>query len=106
MSPSSAVRPPISQRQNDSDMLHLLRAASASHVHGQRVEAVRLIVSLVIAAAGLVAAFVDATATPIAVVGAAWAIAYVTGVNPWAKNEARRGAIVQEMFDVELFGLS
>lgn len=105
MSPSAPARPPISQRQNDPDMLHLLRAASASHVRGQRVEAVRLTVSLVLAAAGLVAAFVDATATPIAVAGAAWAIAYVTGVNPWAKNEARRGAIVQEMFDVDLFGL-
>jgi hypothetical protein len=86
-------------------MLHLLRAASASHLHGQRVEAIRLAVSLALAAAGLVAAFVDATATPISVAGAAWAIAYVTGVNPWAKNEARRGATVQEMFDVDLFGL-
>jgi hypothetical protein len=86
-------------------MLDLLRAASASHVRGQRIEAIRLTVSLVLAAAGLVAAFVDVTATPIAVTGAAWALAYVTGVNPWAKNEARRGAIVQEMFDVNLFGL-
>jgi SMODS-associating 4TM effector domain len=86
-------------------MLHLLRAASASHLRGQRVEAIRLAVSLVLAAAGLVAAFVDATATPISIAGAAWAIAYVTGVNPWAQNEARRGATVQEMFDVDLFGL-
>jgi hypothetical protein len=86
-------------------MLHLLRAASASHVRGQRVEAVRLTVSLVLAAAGLVAAFVDATATPITVAGAAWAIVYVTGVNPWARNEARRGATLQEMFDIDLFGL-
>ena len=86
-------------------MLHLLRAASASHLRGQRVEAIRLAVSLALAAAGLVAAFVDATATLISVAGAAWAIAYVSGVNPWAKNEARRGATVQEMFDVDLFGL-
>ncbi len=86
-------------------MLDLLRAASASHVRGQRVEAVRLTVSLLLAAAGLVAAFIDTTATPIAVAGAAWAITYVTGVNPWAKREARRGATVQEMFDVDLFGL-
>ncbi len=86
-------------------MLDLLRAASASHVRGQRVEAVRLTVSLVLAAAGLVAAFVDVTATPIVVAGAAWAIAYVTGINPWARSEARRGAVVQEMFDVDLFGL-
>ena len=105
MTTSQPARPLISQRQNDRDMLDLVRAASASYVRGQRVEAVRLVVSLVLAVAGLVAAFVDATATTISIVGAAWAIAYVTGINPWAKGEARRGATVQEMFDVDLFGL-
>jgi SMODS-associating 4TM effector domain len=86
-------------------MLHLLRAASASHVRGQRIEALRFVVSVALAAAGLVAAFVDASAIPVSILGAAWAIAYVAGVNPWAKSETRRGAGVQEMFDVELFGL-
>jgi len=102
----SDVRLPISRRQNDLDMQDLLRASFAANMRVQRIEAVRVAVSLVIAAAALLAAFVSATATPIAVIGAAWAIVYVTGVNPWAKGEARRAALVQEMFDVELFGLS
>jgi hypothetical protein len=101
----STVRLPISERQNDPDMQDLLRASFSAHTRIQRIEAVRIAVSLVIAAAALLAAFVSATATPIAVIGAAWAIAYLTGVNPWAKAEARRAAVVQEMFDVELFGL-
>jgi SMODS-associating 4TM effector domain len=87
-------------------MLDLLRAASASHVRGQRLEAVRVFVSLVLAVAGLLAAFNDAAAVPVSVAGAIWAIAYVTGFNPWAKNEARRGATVQEMLDVDLFDLN
>jgi hypothetical protein len=98
-------RPPISKRQNDPDMVDLLRAFSACYLRGQRLEAVRYTVSLLLAATGLVAAFVDVAATPISVAGAAWAIVYVAGVNPWAKSEARRGAVAQEMFDVELFGL-
>ena len=51
------------------------------------------------------AVFVDQAATPVAIAGAAWAVIYSAGIFPWAKAEARRGALVQEMFDTELFGL-
>jgi hypothetical protein len=86
-------------------MLDLLRAFSACYLRGQRLDVVRYTVSLHLAATGLVAAFVDVAATPISVAGAAWAIVYVAGVKPWTKSEARRAAVAQEMFDVELFGL-
>lgn len=33
--------------------------------------------------------------------GAAWAIACVTGGNPWAKRQARRGAAMQELSGVD-----
>ena len=101
----TAPRPSISQRQNDPDMLDLLRAAFASHTRGQRLETARVMVSLVLAAMGFVAAFVDAAATPVAIAGAAWAIIYTAGIFPWERAEARRGAVIQEMFDTELFGL-
>jgi hypothetical protein len=62
-------------------------------------------VSLALAATGLLAAFVDQAATPVALAGGAWAVVYVAGIFPWARTEARRGAVIQEMFDTELFGL-
>jgi SMODS-associating 4TM effector domain len=101
----TASRPPVSQRQNDPDMLQLLRAAFGSHTRGQRLETARVAVSIVLAAAGLLAAFVDQAATPVAIVGGAWAAVYLAGIFPWARAEARRAAVVQEMFDTELFGL-
>lgn len=101
----TASRPPVSQRQNDPDMLQLLRAAFGSHTRGQRIETARVAVSIVLAAAGLLAAFVDQAATPVAIAGGAWAAIYLAGIFPRAKAEARRGALVQEMFDTELFGL-
>lgn len=101
----TASRPPVSQRQNDPDMLQLLRAAFGSHTRGQRLETARVAVSIVLAAAGLLAAFVDQAATPVAIAGGAWAAIYLAGIFPWAIAEARRGALVQEMFDTELFGL-
>jgi SMODS-associating 4TM effector domain len=101
----TAPRPSISQRQNDPDMIEMLRAAFASHTRGQRLEAGRVVVSLLLATLGLVAAFVDKAAAPVAIAGAAWAAIYSVGVFPWERSEARRGAVIQEMFDVELFGL-
>ncbi len=101
----TAPRASISKRQNDPDMLDLLRAAFASHTRGQRLETARVTVSLALAAMGLVAAFVDKAAAPVAIAGGAWAVIYAAGMFPWAKAEARRGAVIQEVFDVELFGL-
>lgn len=98
-------RTPISQRQNESDMLNLLKASTAAHVRQQRLETGRVTVSLALAAASVVAAFASVTADVITVVGGAWALAYTVLVSPLAKGQARRSAVIQEMFDTHLFGL-
>lgn len=102
----TGARPPISQRQNDHDMVELLRAAFTSHTRGQRLEAARVATSLVLAATGIVAVFVDQAATAVAIAGAVWAVLYSAGIFPWERAEARRGAVIQEMFDTELYGLA
>lgn len=101
----TSPRSPISQRQNDPDMRTLLRAAFAAHARGQRLETLRIGVSLISAAAGLLAAFVTSTATSVTIVGALWAVGYAAAISPWTKRLARRSATIQEMFDVDLFGL-
>ena len=98
-------RPDISRRQNEPDMLDLLRAAFASHVRQQRAETVRAGVSLAVAALSILAAVVSATGTIVAVIGAVWTAIYTILVIPLTKREARRSATVQEMFDIDLFGL-
>lgn len=86
-------------------MLDLLKASSAAHVRQQRLEAVRVTVSLALAGASVLAALAAATAPAITVAGAAWALAYTILISPLTKKQARRSAIIQEMFDTDLFGL-
>lgn len=95
----------ISARQNEPRFQQLLKAASASHVRGQRIEAARVSISLALAGAGLLAALLNVSATPFAAAGFTWAAAYALLIGPSARREARRGAVVQEMFDTELFAL-
>ncbi len=96
---------PISRRQNEPDMLDLIKASTAAHVRQQRLETARVTVSLALAAASVVAAFASVTAPVITVIGGAWALAYTVLVSPLAKGQARRSAVIQEMFDTQLFGL-
>jgi hypothetical protein len=96
---------PISRQQNEPDMLDLLRASTAAHVRQQRLETIRVTVSLAVAAAGVIAAFASVTAPVITAVGGTWALAYTILVSPLTKGQARRSAVIQEMFDTELFGL-
>ena len=46
---------PISARQNEQDMLDLIKASTAAHVRQQRLETARVTVSLALAAASVVA---------------------------------------------------
>jgi hypothetical protein len=103
--PPLASQVPISDRQNAPEMIGLLAAASATHLRVQRLEAVRVSASLAMAALGVVASFVSAVATPIAIAGAVWGVLLATGITPWARHHAKRAAVVQEMFDTSLYGL-
>src|SRR5437870_4936286 len=86
-------------------MLELLKASTASHVRQQQLETARVGMSLALAATGLVAAFSSVTAPVITVVGATWALTYTAAISPLTRGHARRSAVIQEMFDTELFGL-
>lgn len=96
----------IGRRQNDPDTLDLLRAASVLYRRAQRIEAARATVCLLLAGAGAVAAFTTGSAATIAFLGGAWALVMVAGMVPWTRQLNKRAAAFQELFDVELFGLT
>jgi SMODS-associating 4TM effector domain len=96
----------ISERQNDPDALDLQRAAAASHRRGQRLEALRTSVSLLLAAASVLATLVTAVAPIITVLGFAWALTASLVVDGAFKREARRAAAIQEAFDTGLYQMS
>jgi hypothetical protein len=95
----------LAERQNQPDLLRLLRAAAVSHGRAQRLDAVEIGVSVFVAALGLVAAFASVAETPVAILGGLWAVAYSAGLAAWGENELRRAALLQEMFDVRVFEL-
>lgn len=92
-------------RQNDPAMLSLLRAGSVSHKRVRRLDGLRTALSVIVAGSALVATLVDTAVVPVAVVGALWGLAHSVGLASWTTNELRRTALIQETFDVELFGL-
>jgi hypothetical protein len=96
---------PLAERQNQPNLLRMLRAASVSHSRAQRLDALRLGVSLALAASGVVAAFASTAAPPVTILGGLWVVAYAAGIASWGASELRRAALLQEMFDVELFEL-
>src|SRR5262245_41321470 len=86
-------------------MLALLRAMSTCHARAQRIDTARTVVSMAVAASGLLAAFVSPTGTVVTVVGAIWALLYSTGLASLTGREMHRAATLQEMFDVRLFAI-
>ncbi|MCO5967005.1 S-4TM family putative pore-forming effector [Actinoallomurus soli] len=95
----------IPLRQNQEPSLELLRAMSVAHARVRRLEGLRLTVSTVIAATGLVAAFADRVASVVTALGVLWALAYTAGLSGWTNTETRRAAALQEEFDVRLYGI-
>ncbi|GGO69624.1 S-4TM family putative pore-forming effector [Nonomuraea cavernae] len=95
----------VQERQNRPHMHDLLRAARLCHLRAQRIDGLRLSVSALLGLLGLIGAVAPATATPIAVGGALWAIAYAAGLGTAGRGALRRAALLQEMFDVEVFEL-
>jgi SMODS-associating 4TM effector domain len=95
----------IRERQNDPDMLSLLCSMTASHARAQRLDNLSTVISVLIAVSALAAALASSAATAITILGGAWALAYSAGLASWGNNELRRAAMIQEMFDVRLFGL-
>jgi hypothetical protein len=96
---------PIEERQLEPDMIRLQRAAARSHQLGQRLEAVRVTASVLLALAGIITTLLDHGRTAVTILGAAWFLASAFLLRRASLASARRGALLQEMFDTELFYL-
>jgi SMODS-associating 4TM effector domain len=99
----SAPRPGIATRQNAPEILLLVRAMTAAHARVQRLEAVRLSISVVVALTAIVAAVFPWLATTVGALGAGWALLQGLGVSVLVQRETSRAALAQEIFDVTLF---
>lgn len=95
----------ILAEQNAEPALHRLRAMTVSHGRAQRLAHARTGVSLLLAAVGLATAFVPRLTVAVTVLGGLWAVAHSFGLTSWESSEARRAALLQELFDVRLFHL-
>lgn len=93
------------KRQTRPEMMALLRAMSVCHSRAQRLDNLRMALSVALGVAGAVVAFTGVSATAVTAVGALWALVNAVGLASWSRGQIRRAAILQEMFDVRLFGL-
>ncbi|MFJ6149331.1 S-4TM family putative pore-forming effector [Micromonospora profundi] len=92
-------------RQNRPDMIALLHAMSVCHTRAQRLDNLRMGLSIAIGVAGAMVAFTGVSAIGVTATGALWAVINATGLASWSAGQIRRAATLQEMFDVRLFGL-
>ncbi|MBW8793014.1 MAG: hypothetical protein JF597_05305 [Streptomyces sp.] len=95
----------IPSEQNAEAARQRLRAMTVSHRRAQRLANARTGVSLLLAAAGLGTVLLPRFTVTVTVLGGLWAVAYSVGLTSWESNEARRAALLQELFDVRLFRL-
>lgn len=93
------------QRQRRPEMMALLHAISVCHGRAQRLDNLRMALSVVIGVAGAVVAFTGLSASAVTAVGALWAVVNAIGLGSWSTGQLRRAAVLQEMFDVRLFRL-
>ncbi|WFE38631.1 S-4TM family putative pore-forming effector [Micromonospora sp. WMMD998] len=93
------------RRQTEPPMMSMLRAMTVCHTRAQRLDALRILVSMAIAGAGATVAFTGMSATGVTALGALWAVINALGLASWSRGQLRRAATIQEMFDVNLFGL-
>lgn len=92
--------------QNSEQSINRLRAISVAHRRAQRAQGISLLVSVLVAASSLAAIFAGRPVGPIALAGTAWAVFYATILVPWSGRYLRQAAVLQEMFDVDLFGIA
>ncbi|WP_328366912.1 S-4TM family putative pore-forming effector [Micromonospora zamorensis] len=93
------------RRQNRPEMLALLHAMSVCHRRAQRLDNLRMVLSIAIGVVGAVVAFTGVSAIAVTAVGALWAVVNAIGLGSWSTGQLRRAATLQEMFDVRLFEL-
>jgi len=97
----------IDQLQNNDHSMTLLRAIQVAYRYTQRAQAVSLIMSLVIASLGVLAKAAYPPVLPMAtIIGAGWAGVYTVALVPQLGRYLRTSAVLQEMLDTALFGIS
>ncbi|MEV0902087.1 S-4TM family putative pore-forming effector [Actinoplanes sp. NPDC049802] len=110
----SERRSVVRQRQLEPTLCHLIRAMTVSHARVRRLAALRIAISVTLAALGLGAVFAGALESTgftrslsiaVTMAGALWALVYSLGLASWAHRELRRAALLQEAFEVRLFQL-
>jgi SMODS-associating 4TM effector domain len=95
----------IHERQLDQAMVRLQRAAAASHQRGQLIEAIRVNAAVALAAAGIVVTLIGHGRTAVSITGATWFVVSAFFLRRAATSITRQGALLQEMFDTQLFYL-
>jgi SMODS-associating 4TM effector domain len=103
--PRGVPATPIHERQLAPRMVRLQRAAAASHQRGQLVESIRAGAAVLLAAAGVVVTLTGHGRPAMSITGAAWFLVSAFLLKRAAGATARQGALIQEMFDTELFYL-
>jgi hypothetical protein len=76
---------------------------SSAHSQVQRLEAGRVMISVLIALTSVAATVVPRLVTVVAALGAGWALLNGQGVSAWIQRGVTRAALMQELFDVTLF---
>lgn len=102
------MAPPVDSllvRQTRPEMMALLHAMSVCHRRAQRLDSLRMLLSVALGVAGAAIAVAGLPTTVIAVLGGLWAVANAVGLGSWSRGQVRRAAVLQEMFDVALFEL-
>ncbi|MEU3648873.1 S-4TM family putative pore-forming effector [Lentzea sp. NPDC034063] len=95
----------IHERQLDDDMVLVQRAAAASHVIGQRLEATRVNAPIIIALGGVLVTLIGHGRAVMSVIGVASFLLSALWLKSKAARTAKEGATLQEMFDTALFDL-
>jgi hypothetical protein len=86
-------------------MVRLQRAAAASHQRGQLIEAIRVNAAVALAIAGIVVTLIGHGRPAVSIIGAAWFVVSAFFLRRAAASATRQGALLQEMFDTDLFYL-
>ncbi|MEY9864321.1 hypothetical protein ABH935_009977 [Catenulispora sp. GAS73] len=98
-----AVSRRIARLQDSAESINLLQAISVTHRHVQFAQTASLLVSLLVAGLSTLAQAVSAAT--LALAGAVWVVVYSFLIAPWRSRYLRTSATLQDMLDVDLFGL-
>ncbi|MFG1721048.1 S-4TM family putative pore-forming effector [Micromonospora chalcea] len=95
----------LATRQNSDRILDLQRAIAVAHERAQRVYTVALVLSVAVAALGVLVKVAPTTASAVSLTGALWTAAYAVVLRPWADRYQRLSAVLQDMMDCSLLDI-